>query len=129
LDPLPFAAQGRDRLRYDLPGAIFRAAVDDTHPLADGYGSAYMTLRTSGRRFAALEEGNVAVLPPEDQGRPFSGHAGEMSIPAQKGSLVAGVHNMGRGSVVYLVDNPLFRAFWKSGHRLFDNAVFLGPSM
>ena len=52
-----------------------------------------------------------------------------MSIPAQKGSLVAGVHNMGRGSVVYLVDNPLFRAFWKSGHRLFDNAVFLGPSM
>ena len=129
LDPLPFAAQGRDRLRYDLPGAIFRAAVDDTHPLADGYGSNYMTLRTSGRRFAALEEGNVAVLPPGDQGRPFSGHAGEMSVPAQKGSLVAGVHNMGRGSVVYLVDNPLFRAFWKSGHRLFDNAVFLGPSM
>ena len=88
-----------------------------------------MTLRTSGRRFAALEEGNVAVLPPADQGRPFSGHAGEMSIPAQKGSLVSGVHNMGRGSVVYLVDNPLFRMFWKSGHRLFDNAVFLGPSM
>ena len=129
LDPLPFSAQGRDRLRYDLPGAIFSAAVDDTHPLADGYGAKYMTLRTSGRRFAALEEGNVAVLPPGDQGRPFSGHAGEMSIPAQKGSLVAGVHNMGRGSVVYLVDNPLFRAFWKSGHRLFDNAVFLGPSM
>jgi hypothetical protein len=129
LDPLPFAAQGRDRLRYDLPGAIFRAAVDDTHPLADGYGSEYMTLRTSGRRFAALDGGNVAVLPPGDQGRPFSGHAGEMSIPAQKGSLVAGVHNMGRGSVVYLVDNPLFRAFWKSGHRFFDNAVFLGPSM
>ena len=129
LDPLPFAAKGRDRLRYDLPGAIFRAAVDDTHPLADGYGADYMTLRTSGRRFAALEEGNVAVLPPGDQGRPFSGHAGEMSIPAQKGSLVAGVHNMGRGSVVYLVDNPLFRMFWKSGHRFFDNAVFLGPSM
>ena len=61
--------------------------------------------------------------------RPFSGHAGEMAIPAQTGSLVAGVHGMGRGSVVYLVDNPLFRAFWKSGHRFFDNAVFLGPSM
>lgn len=129
LDPLPFAGQERDQLRYDLPGAIFRAAVDETHPLADGYGRNYMTLRTSGRRFAALDEGNVAVLPPGDQGRPFSGHAGEMSIPAQKGSLVAGVHKMGRGSVVYLVDNPLFRAFWKSGHRLFDNAVFLGPTM
>ena len=129
LDPLPFTDRGRDRLRYDLPGAIFRAAVDDSHPLADGYGTEYMTLRTSGRRYAALEDGNVAVLPPDDQGRPFSGHAGEMSIPAQTGSLVAGVHSMGRGSVVYLVDNPLFRAFWKSGHRFFDNAVFLGPSM
>ena len=129
LDPLPFTDRGRDRLRYDLPGAIFRAAVDDSHPLADGYGTEYMTLRTSGRRYAALEDGNVAVLPPDDQGRPFSGHAGEMSIPAQTGSLVAGVHSMGRGSVVYLVDNPLFRMFWKSGHRLFDNAVFLGPSM
>ena len=129
LDPLPFTDQDRDGLRYDLPGAIFRAAVDESHPLADGYGSAYMTLRTSGRRYAALEEGNVAVLPPGDQGRPFSGHAGEMAIPAQAGSLVAGVHSMGRGSVVYLVDNPLFRAFWKSGHRFFDNAVFLGPSM
>lgn len=129
LDPLPFAAQGRDQLRYDLPGAIFKAAVDHTHPLADSYDPSYMTLRTSGRRFAALAEGNVAVLPPQDMGRPFSGHAGEMSIPAQKGSLVAGVHNMGRGSVVYLVDNPLFRAFWMSGHRFFDNAVFLGPTM
>ena len=129
LDPLPFTDRGRDRLRYDLPGAIFRAAVDDSHPLADGYGTEYMTLRTSGRRYATLEDGNVAVLPPGDQGRPFSGHAGEMAIPGQAGSLVAGVHNMGRGSVVYLVDNPLFRAFWKSGHRFFDNAVFLGPSM
>ena len=129
LDPLPFTEQERDGLRYDLPGAIFHAAVDQSHPLADGYGSHYFTLRTSGRRYAALEEGNVAVLPPADQGRPFSGHAGEMTIPAQTGSLVAGVHNMGRGSVVYLVDNPLFRAFWKSGHRFFDNAVFLGPTM
>ena len=129
LDVLPFSEQGRDRLRYDLPGAIFKAAVDNTHPLADSYGEVYMTLRTSSRRFASLEEGNVAVLPPSEGGVPFSGHAGEMTIPAQAGSLVAGVHNMGRGSVVYLVDNPLFRAFWKSGHRLFDNAVFLGPSM
>jgi hypothetical protein len=27
--------------------------------------------------------------------------------------------------VVYLVDNPLFRGFWYSGHVLFSNAVFL----
>ena len=59
LDPLPFTDRGRDRLRYDLPGAIFQAAVDDSHPLADGYGTEYMTLRTSGRRYAALEAGKA----------------------------------------------------------------------
>jgi hypothetical protein len=35
------------------------------------------------------------------------------------------VQDVGRGAVVYLVDNPLFRGFWQSGKRLFSNAVFL----
>jgi len=32
---------------------------------------------------------------------------------------------MGRGNVVYLADNPLFRAFWHNGKLLFGNAVFI----
>jgi hypothetical protein len=31
---------------------------------------------------------------------------------------------MGSGSVVYMVDNTLFRAFWENGKLFIANAVF-----
>jgi hypothetical protein len=31
----------------------------------------------------------------------------------------------GRGQVVYMVDNPLFRGFWENGKLFFANAVFM----
>ena len=38
--------------------------------------------------------------------------------------LVFGEKSMGRGKVVYLVDNPLFRGFWDQGNLLFANALY-----
>jgi hypothetical protein len=35
------------------------------------------------------------------------------------------VQPMGRGSVVYLADDPLFRMFWQNGKLLFANAIFM----
>jgi hypothetical protein len=58
-------------------------------------------------------------------GAPVSGFMGHESQAAIDSTLVAGVQDVGRGAVVYLVDNPLFRGFWQSGKRLFSNAVFL----
>ncbi len=40
-------------------------------------------------------------------------------------SFVFGTQEMGRGQIVYLTNNPLFRAFWHSGKLLFGNAVFM----
>ena len=40
-----------------------------------------------------------------------------------------GVHDMGRGHVIYLADNVLFRAFWKDGHKFFANAIFFSSAM
>jgi hypothetical protein len=36
-----------------------------------------------------------------------------------------GVQPMGRGSIVYFSDNPIFRSFWENGKLLLANAVFL----
>ena len=35
------------------------------------------------------------------------------------------VDKKGEGSVIYMVDNPLFRGFWENGILLFSNALFL----
>ena len=37
---------------------------------------------------------------------------------------VVSVEDKGRGSVVYLPDNPLYRGFWINGQFLFSNVLF-----
>jgi hypothetical protein len=39
--------------------------------------------------------------------------------------LVFGVQDLGKGELVYLADDPLFRSFWENGKLLFCNAVFM----
>jgi len=38
--------------------------------------------------------------------------------------LIFGEEEMGKGSFIYLVDNPLFRAFWENGKLFFVNSIF-----
>lgn len=117
-----------DRLRasisYNVPGAIFRVKMDPTHPLAYGYPSYYFTLKLSGSRYGYLENGgNAGIL--ESANDKVSGFTGENILDRLDQTLVFGMEEMGRGSVVYLVDNPLFRAFWYNGKIVFGNAVFI----
>ena len=58
---------------------------------------------------------------------PISGFAGSRALTDL--SLSMGVHDMGRGHVIYLADNVLFRAFWKDGHKFFANAIFFSSAM
>ena len=120
------AASGR------VPGAVFRARLDPTHPLAYGYGgnspaaSAYYTLKRGADAFVLLDEGwNVAALPATGEAGPVSGFAGAEAQRQLAGTLVFGVEEIGEGRAVYLVDDPLFRGFWQGGMLLFSNAVFL----
>jgi len=43
----------------------------------------------------------------------INGFAGNNAIGSVKESLVYGVENKGKGTMVYLVDDPLFMSFWK----------------
>ena len=48
-----------------------------------------------------------------DAPAPVSGFAGARANAALDESLSFGVYDMGRGHVIYLADNVLFRVFWK----------------
>ena len=41
------------------------------------------------------------------------------------GSIV--VLSRGRGRVIVMADNPVFRAYWRGTERLLLNAIFFGP--
>ena len=124
----PYAMSARNGIRSDIPGAVYEVHLDATHPLAYGYDDSYWSIKTSSRRYAHLEDGhNVGIL--SGEASPISGFAGARANSQLRESLSFGVQDMGRGHVIYLADNVLFRAFWKDGHKFFSNAVFFGAAM
>lgn len=119
-----FKDREREAIKDAIFGSIFKTSLDNSHPLAFGYPDYYFTLKRSGRRFAYLHNGwNVSVI--EDKNKLVSGFSGVNALSRVEKSLVFGVEDIGQGNIIYMTDNPLFRAFWQNGKLLFGNAVFL----
>ncbi len=120
-----YVDRGRDRAPTSNPGAIYRVSVDTSHPLGFGFSKNSFVLRSRGDHPSVMTgtgDWNVGIV--EEDGR-VSGHTGYKAEERTEGSLAFGVQSMGRGSVVYLMDNPLYRGFWRSGRMLFANALFM----
>ena len=120
-----YGDQSRAAISDDVPGSIYRVEMDASHPLGFGYTEPYYTLKRSDRAYAYLTENsawNVGVIGTAGHVSGFTGYRAKEKLNE---TLVFGVQGMGRGSVVYLVDDPLFRAFWYNGKLLFGNAVFM----
>ena len=119
-----FAEAERREISNEIIGAIYKTNLDKTHPLAFGLTDGYFTLKTSARRYAMLEGAwNVAYL--KGMQKPLIGFAGYRANQKLTNSLVFGVENKGRGSIVYLADDPMFRSFWANGKLVFANAVLM----
>jgi hypothetical protein len=113
----------RDWLVNSIPGAIYKVNMDDSHPLAFGYGNMYYTLKQDGNVYEFMKDGwNVGIIKKDNQ---VAGFAGVKVKEKLKDGMVMGVQEMGRGSIVYLAEDPLFRSFWENGKMLLSNAVFL----
>jgi hypothetical protein len=114
----------REEVMSSVPGAIYRVELDNTHPLAFGYPDHYYTLKQDDNAYEFIREDgwNVGVIRKDNF---VSGFAGNKAKERLKDGLIFGVQDLGRGKVVYLADDPLFRSFWENGKLLFCNAVFL----
>lgn len=120
----PFDSSERERIKQQITGAILKTTVDPTNPLAYGYDTNYFTLKLGSRAFEYLDGGSAVYLA-EGQNKPVSGFAGSEATKKIDKTLIFGTQNMGRGQVVYMVDNPLFRGFWENGKLFFANALFM----
>lgn len=114
----------RTSLSESIYGAIYKVTLDQSHPLAFGLGPNYYSLRTSEMHFDYLQDAwNVGTI--RGATKPLQGFAGYKANKKLENTVVFGVEDKGRGQIVYLVDNPLFRNFWENGKMLFANAVFM----
>jgi hypothetical protein len=114
----------RKYISEGMPGAIYKAMLDKSHPLAFGLGDTYYALRENGLWYGFMEDAwNVAVI--KGKAKPVQGFSGYKANRKLDNSLVFGVEDKGRGNVIYFVDNPLFRCCWENGKMAFANAVFM----
>lgn len=113
----------RENVSTNIPGAIYKVDLDNTHPLGFGFPNFYYTLKLDDKVYKYMTGGwNVGIIKKENY---VTGFVGVQAKKKLSDGLIFGVQEMGNGSVVYLADNPLFRGFWENGKLLFSNAVFM----
>ncbi len=121
---IPYAEQERENVKNLITGAIFKSKTDVTHPLAFGYKDEYFSLKLSETSYNYLKKGvNVTYF--DKNTTNISGYAGSKALENIPESLLFGEEQKGSGSIIYMVDNPLFRSFWENGKLFLANAVFL----
>jgi hypothetical protein len=119
---LIFKDKDKDDYGTSIPGAIYKVNLDASHPFAYGIGKIYYTLKTDRKIYEPFTEGwNVGTV---NERSLMAGVVGKKVREELKSGLLIGVQDFGRGSVVYLANDPLFRNFWESGKTLFSNVVF-----
>ena len=119
----PYADRERKNIENLITGSIFKSSVDNTHPLAFGYDKEYFSLKLGSNAFEYLKNGNnIAYF--DKNTKNVSGFAGYKTAKKVPESLLFGEERMGRGSIIYMTENPLFRSFWENGKLFVANAVF-----
>ncbi len=120
-----FEKEESDRLRR-IPGTIFRALIDTTHPIGFGYDRETFVFKGNGPSFLLSESGHTAVRFAPDTVS-VSGY-----LPKNRGKRIADSgfvldFHSGSGRVVLFAENVTFRMFWKGHQRLLLNALFFLP--
>ena len=112
-----------------IGGAIFKAKLDRSHPIAFGYANDEINLFRDTTLFIETDETsykNPIVYLEEPLA---SGYISTINLEALKGTRPFVHRNLGSGDVLLFTDNTNFRAFWYGTTKLFMNAIFFADAM
>ena len=125
-----YAERGDYYGRKNIPGTALRASLDTTHPLAFGMSPEVYTLKFGSS--SLQPDPNLQTVGrylPDSTGLLAAGYAPTDALDQLAGNTWAGVRQIGEGKLVYLLDNPHYRMFWRGPSRLMQNAVMIVPGM
>jgi hypothetical protein len=125
----PYVSRSDDRRALDMPGSIFEATMDLTHPIAYGYTKPNISLFKSNTLF--MDRNNSPYTTPvQFTGSPLqAGYLHRRFSPLAPNAAAVNINALGRGRVISMTENPNFRAFWFGTNRLLMNAIFFGGIM
>jgi len=110
--------------RYGLSersaGSIYKVHLDETNPYVFGLGNEWFIMKRSTGYPFLVSGLNIGYILDKD---PVSGFAGNKFREKIKSTIVIGSEKIGAGEVIYITDDPYFRAFWKSGRVLLGNII------
>jgi len=122
----PYGSMTEDNSALAMPGAIFEATLDLTHPLCFGFTKPTIPVFLGDTLFVAPGK-NPYSTPVVMTVKPLlSGYVHPKVLPLASNAAAAIVYGLGRGKVICFPGNPNFRAFWYGTNRLFANAIFFG---
>lgn len=124
---LPYKDRALNSGAQQIPGSIFEAALDLSHPIGYGMHRSIMPVFRNST-LIANPPNNAYAQPLKYTGDPLlSGYVPGNIYEDLRNSPGIIISSRGSGHVISFVDNPNFRAFWYGTNRLFINAVFFGP--
>jgi hypothetical protein len=125
-----------ERIEYDragelqgaqaIGGSIWEADLDLTHPLGFGYTRRFLPIWRDHSYFFPLPDNPYITVARLTDDPHLSGYVSGANEARLAGSPSVIADQLGRGSVVLLIDNPNFRGYWRGTNRLLLNAIFFG---
>jgi hypothetical protein len=126
ITPMAYAEYRDQSAQRIVSGAIVRASVDNTHPVAFGFGKEMPLFRKGTTLLKASE--NPFAAPVRYTEKPLvSGFIGDQRLAQMNAQPAVIAERKDKGLVVRFANNPLFRGFWRGTERLWVNSLFFGP--
>lgn len=111
-----------------IPGSAFKGMIDNSHPLGFGMSNKLYSLKFSTNGLKPDPGFRTVGYYIKDANQVLaSGYSSGENKKNAAGMAFAAVQGMGRGNVVFLLDNTQYRMFWVGPARLMQNAVMLVP--
>lgn len=127
-----FAFEKADEIlgRESLGGALFRAEIDRTHPLAFGYRSNQIPVYKNNNIWLAPSENSFSTVYRYASNPHIDGYISPNNLnhymPKSAGAVIS---QIGKGRAILFADNPNFRGTLYSTDRMMMNAIFFGKLM
>jgi hypothetical protein len=117
VEPTAYVDYEQKRAEQSVAGTIFEAQYDRTNPLLFGYTGDTMPVFRNSTSLLSDSDNPFATPLRYTEAPLLSGFASDENVAKFAGS----------GTVVCMIDNPLFRGVWWGTRRLFSNAIYFGP--
>jgi len=124
----PYSDKDSKEANDVVGGAIFRADLDNTHPLGFGYDRREIYLQKNYKEPMEPTKNPWATVIAYDMEPTYSGFVSEENEEALAGTAALIAERSGGGTIILFADNPNFRGYWYGTNKLFLNALFFSKA-